>query len=82
MTKSQPLDVGVNRPYKQHYSEMWQNWFEEIIKDHTGKSSFSSPSKELMISWVWKAGRKITEDCIQNSFNLFRNVDHLIRTNN
>ena len=74
----QPLDIGVNKIYKDLYSEMWQNWFEDIVLNHKDKSNFESPTKELMITWIWKAARKLTDICIQNSFNVFKNIEHLI----
>ena len=48
----QPLDIRVNKIYKDLYSEMWQNWLEDIVLNHKDKSNFESPTKELMITWI------------------------------
>ena len=57
---------------------MWQNWFEDLVNKHNKKSNFESPSKELMIAWIWKAARKLSDAGIRNSFHILQNRDQLI----
>ena len=51
-SRLQPLDLGINKPFKDYYSEMWQDWFEDLVNKHNNKGKFESPSKELIVTWI------------------------------
>ena len=73
----QPLDIGVNKVFKNYYTTKWENWLQDIAQNNTlnAKKNFTPPTKELCISWIWKAYKEITEENIQNSWNIYRNKD-------
>ena len=81
----QPLDLGVNKPFKDIYSAKWQFWFEDVmnnnmIKTETKSKSKSktmgyiSPSKELCVSWIHKAIKEVSTETIRNAWNIYRNL--------
>ena len=72
---TQPVDIGMNKPIKSHYQIMWENWFEEMNQKYPKTSHYKSPSKELMISWIWKSLRKIPQEEIMNSWKVYKNLD-------
>ena len=73
--RTQPLDIGINKLLKAEYQFIWDNWFEDIILKHSTRGHYMSPSKELMISWIWKSLRKVSREHIQNSWDFYKKLD-------
>ena len=73
--RTQPIDLGVNKLLKNHYQAMWEDWFVDILTKFPKTSHYMSPSKELMISWIWKSLRKLTQDQIANSWSVYKSLD-------
>lgn len=52
----QPLDVGINKPFKDLYKESWSAWFSKedvIAEDFTKKAgNRRRPDWQLIIDWV------------------------------
>ena len=57
----QPVDVGVNKPYKTHLHERWESWMftEEIIHGMT-----SPPTRKHIAEWAIHANNTLTETTI------------------
>ena len=73
--RTQPIDIGINKLLKNHYQNTWEVWFEDILKNFPKTGHYISPSKELMIGWVWKSLRKITPEQIINSWSIYTSLD-------
>ena len=61
----QPVDVGVNKPYKTHLRERWESWMfaEGIIHGTT-----SPPTRKHIAEWAIHANNTLTETVIKNSW--------------
>ena len=61
----QPVDVGVNKPYKTHLRERWESWMfaEGIIHGTT-----SLPTRKHITEWAIHANNTLTESVIKNSW--------------
>jgi len=79
--KLQPLDIGVNKSFKDIYSTMWQNWFEDIINKPTS-NKFESPTRELCISWIYKAAKQVQKEVIENSWNIYKRLEEEVPQGN
>ena len=79
--RTQPVDIGINRSLKSHYQTSWEEWFGENLKTNAKTAHYQAPSRELMISWIWKSLRKITPDQISNSWNIYKDCKLAIEKN-
>ena len=61
----QPVDVGVNKPFKKLLRDRWESWMvaEGIIHGTT-----SPPMREKIAEWAISAKSSLTEECIKNSW--------------
>ena len=61
----QPVDVGVNKPYKTHLCERWESWMfaEGIVHGTT-----SLPTRKHIAEWAIHANSTLTETIIKNSW--------------
>ena len=65
----QPMDVSVNRPFKQRMRDLWVEWF----ATHTLRTVHGNPkqpSRQDVINWVSAAWDSIKSDTIKDSFLL------------
>ena len=76
--KTQPVDIGINKLVKMHYQTMWEEWFMDNVKKFPKTAHYISPSRELMISWIWKSLRKLTTEQIMASWNVYKSLDLLL----
>ena len=60
----QPLDVGINGPFKIALREEWNFWFEHGPKEFTPKGYRKRPSYDYILKMVSNALKKITPDII------------------
>ena len=63
----QPLDVGINKPFKDHLQYKWQQWM--ISGDHTFTTSGCTCKAELnaICGWIKEAWDDIPAKMIQRS---------------
>ena len=71
----------MNKSLKSHYQIIWENWFEDIIKKYPKTSHYMAPSKEFMVSWIWKSLRKIPQEQRINSWRIYKNLDLPLQDN-
>lgn len=63
----QPLDVGVNKPFKDKLRQKWNEW---IGQGHlTPKGNYKSAPTELLLQWIKQAWDEISPQTILNSFS-------------
>ena len=48
---AQPLDVGVNKPFKDRIRQKWKDWFEEEKRVH-GEAYYPKTDRPLVARWI------------------------------
>ena len=64
----QPLDVCLNKPFKDRARQRWMAWMAEGIHELTATGRQKKPSEELMCQWIGKAWRDIPREMVARSF--------------
>ena len=64
----QPLDVSLNKPFKDGVRKRWMEWMAEGIHEFTASGRQKKPSEELILSWIAGAWQDISEEMIESSF--------------
>ena len=59
----QPMDVGINKPFKDRFRAQWESWMLE-----EGLSDASPPSREDVSTWTVAAMEMLTEGIIRNAW--------------
>ena len=65
----QPMDVSINRPFKQRMRDLWVQWFAGHT-ERTVHGNPKQPSRQDVINWVSDAWNSIKAETIQESFVL------------
>jgi hypothetical protein len=65
---AQPLDVGINAPFKAKLRECWEKWIAEGEKNYTPRGMRRRPSWETVFKWVDEAAKSVTPAVISKSF--------------
>lgn len=81
----QPLDVSVNKPFKDHVKTLYTDWMANGEHSFMKTGKIQKPSIEILCSWIVKAWDQISSEIIQKSFKktgisnaLDGTEDHLI----
>ena len=64
----QPLDVSLNKPFKDGVRKKWMQWMADGIHEFTASGRQKKPSEELMCSWISQAWNDIPAEMITASF--------------
>lgn len=64
----QPLDVSINKPFKDHMREEWKKWMLLPGHDLTPTGRMKRPSISHVCTWVKNAWNEITPELIIRSF--------------
>lgn len=67
----QPLDVMINKPFKDRVRQLFNEWWQEIGSKEdnlTKKGYIKPPSSDLMIHWIYDAWANIHPDLVAFSF--------------
>ena len=72
--KSQPFDVGINKPFKDYVREEYRQWRMGNIS-FTAKGYIKKPGKKDFLQFVSKAWEKVSESIVRNSFYAARILD-------
>ena len=70
----QPLDVGINKPFKDYVREEYRQWRMGNIS-FTAKGYIKKPGKKEFLQFVSKAWEKVSESVVRNSFYAARILD-------
>ena len=69
MTKHlQPLDLTVNKPFKQYYDEEYDEWFLNGRKDFTPSGYRQSPNYQEICDFIIRAWEKVSPETIRKGF--------------
>ena len=66
--KLQPLDISVNRSFKNHVREEWEKWMSEGIHTFTETGKMRSATHAEVCNWVIGAWRAVKVTAITNGF--------------
>ena len=61
----QPVDIGINKPYKKHMRRQWELW---MISEGTVEGTTSPPSHEQIVNWAKYANETMSEVNIRNAW--------------
>jgi hypothetical protein len=65
----QPLDMGVNKPFKHYIKDKYLDWFIEYFdKNDTIPKLPKLDRNKLLTSWIEESWKSITNTIVQNSF--------------
>lgn len=64
----QPLDVVLNKPFKDRVREKWITWMKSDDKELTAKGNLKKPGLSLVTSWVKTSWEDIPKEMIIKSF--------------
>jgi hypothetical protein len=61
----QPVDVGVNKPFKNRIREQWEAW---MIEEGLASGTTSPPSREDIVQWTRRASNNLPPEMIRNAW--------------
>ncbi|CAG8620819.1 7958_t:CDS:1, partial [Paraglomus occultum] len=64
----QPLDVSINKPFKDRLREKWRTWMATGEHSYTKAGNIKKPANDLMCRWIMEAWNKIPAEMIVTSF--------------
>ena len=64
----QPLDVSLNKPFKDNVWKRWMQWMAAGILELNAGGRQKKPSEELVCSWISEAWHEIPREMIVASF--------------
>ena len=70
----QPLDVGINKLFKDYVREEYRKWRLENMS-FTAKGYIRKPEKKDFLQFVSRAWYKVTDTVVQNSFYAAKILD-------
>lgn len=64
----QPLDVSLNKPFKDHMREQWNNWMMSGEKSYTKGGAMGAASLDVLCDFVIKSWEKVKVETVIKSF--------------
>lgn len=64
----QPLDVSINKPFKQHLKEIWSEWLSSNDHTFTTGGAMKKVSMPQICQWILDAWEKIPAELIRKAF--------------
>ena len=61
----QPVDIGINKPYKKHMRHQWEIW---MISEEMVNGTTSPPTYEQIVNWAKYANETLSEANIRNAW--------------
>jgi hypothetical protein len=66
----QPADVSWNKPFKEAYKGLYNQWMETGDKSYTTAGNMRAPDKALCLRWVKEAWDSVTTEVVIKSFRV------------
>ena len=64
----QPLDVCVNKPFKDNFRKFYNKWMTSGNHSYTPAEKMRRPSLQLIVEWIEKSWDAIKVDTVTHSF--------------
>lgn len=64
----QPADVSWNKPFKEAYKVLYNEWMVSGQKSYTPACNMRAPDKTLCLQWVKEAWKSVTQKVVKKSF--------------
>ena len=64
----QPLDVVINKPFKDQLRQLWQDWMINGKHQFTASGKQKKPTKNQVLQWIKTAWETIPESMVRKSF--------------
>jgi hypothetical protein len=68
----QPLDVGINRPFKYHIKQLYNAW---AVENLANANTVPVPNRALILKWINEAWGKISKETIIGTFKKIGYID-------
>lgn len=69
-SKLQPCDVSWNRPFKDNFRDMYDEWLVDGVVDLTRGGNRRAPTREQQLIWIKQAWDSVTPEVIKKSFRV------------
>ena len=66
--KLQPLDLTVNKPFKDHMKKHWDNWMKEGEHQFTKSNKMKRASYSEVCCWIVQSWENVSVETIKNGF--------------
>jgi DDE superfamily endonuclease len=61
----QPVDIGINKPFKDRIRQQWEDW---MIAEGLANGTTSPPTREHIVAWVRTAMNNLPAQMIRNAW--------------
>jgi hypothetical protein len=69
-SKLQPCDVSWNRPFKDTFRDLYDEWLTDGVVDLTKGGNRRGPPRPLLLTWIKQAWDAVSPDIIRKSFRV------------
>jgi hypothetical protein len=66
--KLQPLDITVNKSFKDQLRAKWENWMMGGIHEYNTTGQMKRPSYKDIVVWILESWAAVNENCVRNGF--------------
>ena len=63
-----PPSVSLNKPFKEYIMEFYDEWLATGVHQYTEAGNMKSASRELVVTWILEAWRRLDKTLIAKSF--------------
>ena len=64
----QPCDVGINKPLKKRFDDLYMNWAIEKYKNLSSSDKLPTPNRKEAVKWMIESWEEITEETIKKTY--------------
>lgn len=63
--EAQPIDIGINKPFKNRVRERWETW---MVDEGLAAERTREPSREQMATWIVETLNGFEVDMVRNAW--------------